>query len=57
MLLLACLLSHHLIRILVFPETEKHRLAQSIIPRPLLEFDLANNRRLDPATTFHFGDG
>ena len=36
---LACFLSDHLFRILVFPNSEKHRLSQPIIPSPFREFD------------------
>jgi hypothetical protein len=39
----------------VFPESEKHRRTQPIIPRPLGELDLANQRRFNPNTTLHFG--
>jgi hypothetical protein len=38
---LAGLLPNHFIRILVFPESEKHRLTETVIPRPLRESDLA----------------
>jgi hypothetical protein len=51
-LFLAPLLSNHATRTLVFPDTEKHRLTQSIIARPLCEFDLANHCRLDREARF-----
>ena len=38
------LFPNNLARALVFPETEKGWLAQSIIPRPFREFDLPNER-------------
>jgi Tn3 transposase DDE domain len=44
---LTCLLPNDLARALVFPEPEKHRLTQPIIPSPLRELHLTNHRRLD----------
>jgi hypothetical protein len=44
-------------RSLVFPNSEKDRVTKTIIPRPFRKFDVANNRRLYPAATFHFGGG
>jgi hypothetical protein len=35
---LAGLLPHYFVRMLVFPDSEKDRLTQAIIPRPLREF-------------------
>jgi hypothetical protein len=54
---LACLFPNHLARLLVFPEAEKNRLSQPIIPRPFREFDLTNHRRFNRNTTLHFSDG
>jgi hypothetical protein len=50
---LVCLLPNHFVRILVFPNAEKHRLPQPIIPGPFREFDLANHRRFYPTATLH----
>jgi hypothetical protein len=52
---LTCLLPDDLARALVFSETVKHRLAQSIIARPLCEFDLADHFRPHPMAPFHVG--
>ena len=52
---LGCLLPHNFARLLVFSESEKDRLTEAVIARPLREFDLANHRRSDPMATFHFG--
>ena len=54
---LGCLLPNHFVRILVFPDSEKDRLTETVIPRPLREFYLADHRRFDPMTTLHFGSG
>jgi len=43
------------IRILLFPDSEKDWLTETIIPRPLRKFYLADHHRLDPMATFHFG--
>ena len=50
-------LPNNLTRTLVFPQTEKDWLAQSIIPRPIREFHFANNNRFNPNAPSHFGDG
>jgi hypothetical protein len=42
---LVCLLPSHLVRILIFSNSEKHCLSQPIIPGPFREFDLADHRR------------
>jgi len=52
---LTFLLPNHFARILVFPKSDKDRLAETVIPRPLREFYLADDYRFDPVTTFHFG--
>ena len=54
---LTCLLPDDLARALVFPEPEKHRLTQPIIPSPLRELHRTNHRRVNPNTTLHFADG
>ena len=41
--------------ILVFPDSEKDWLTETIIPRPLREFYLADHHRFDPMATLHFG--
>jgi hypothetical protein len=51
------LFPNHFTHILVFPQTEKDWLAQSIIPRPLRELDLTNHRRFNPNAPLHFGGG
>jgi hypothetical protein len=50
-------LPNHFLRILVFSESEKDRLAESTIPRPFREFDLADESRLYPMAALHFGSG
>ena len=54
---LARLLPNHFIGILVFPDPEKDRLSESVIPCPFREFDLADHHRLDPMATSHFSSG
>jgi hypothetical protein len=54
---LTCPLPDDLARALVFPQPEKHRVPQPIIPGPFREFHLANHCRFDPMATFHFGGG
>jgi hypothetical protein len=49
------LLPNNLPRTLVFPETEKYRLAQSFIPDPLREFYLANQLWLYPVASLEIG--
>jgi len=44
-------LSHHLPRLLVLPQTEKHRMAQIAVTRPFVEFNLANNLWLQPCAS------
>jgi hypothetical protein len=55
--LLALILPNHFARILVFPDSEKNRLTETIIPGPLTKFHLADHFRFDPMATFHFGGG
>jgi hypothetical protein len=50
-------LPHHFHRILVFSDPKKDRLSETVIPRPLRKFYLADHYRLDPVTTLHFGSG
>ena|SRR5208283_5432874 len=45
------LLPSHFARILVFSDSKKDRLAETVIPRPFREFYLANHRRFDPMAT------
>ena len=45
------------LRILVFPDSKKDRLTETVIPRPLREFYLADHHRLDPMAPLHFGSG
>jgi hypothetical protein len=40
--------------ILIFPDSKKDRLPETVIPRPFREFYLANLRRFDPTATLHF---
>ena len=40
--------------ILVFPDSKKHWLAETVIPRPFREFYLADHHRLNPVATLHF---
>jgi hypothetical protein len=47
----------YVVRILVIPNSEKHRLSQPIIPGAFGEFDLADHRRFCPTATLHFGGG
>ena len=49
------LLPNNLARTLVLSQTEKDRLAQSIIPRPFREFYPANHHRLYPVASLQFG--
>lgn len=51
------LLSNHLTRTLVFPDSEKDWLTEAIIPGPFREFHLADHFRFDPMATSHFGGG
>src|ERR1700676_4471241 len=51
------LLSNHVTRSLVFPDSEKDWLTETVIPRPLREFYLADHRRFNPMATLHFGSG
>src|SRR5271166_3552485 len=51
---LAYLLPNHFVRLLVFPESHKNRLTQTIIPRPLRKFYLADHHRFDQTATLHF---
>jgi hypothetical protein len=46
---------HHFVRILIFPNTKKDRLSESVISCPFRKFYLAHHHRLDPVTPFHFG--
>ena len=52
---LGCFLPNHFLRIRVFSQSEKDWLTQTIVPRPLGEFDSTDDHRSDPATTLHFG--
>jgi hypothetical protein len=47
-----CLLPHHFARVLVFTDSEKNWLPQPIIPRPLREFYLADDRRPNGNASF-----
>jgi len=49
---LACLFPNHLAHTLVFPVAEKDGLTEPIFARPLCEFELANERRLNPNNYF-----
>jgi hypothetical protein len=49
------LLPYNLNRILVLPDPKKNWLPETVIPRRLREFDLADQHRLDPMATLHFG--
>jgi hypothetical protein len=49
----ACPLPHHLGRILVVSDSQKHRLTETIIPGPLGELDLAAQHGLDLMATLH----
>ena len=40
--------------VLVLAKTEKNRLSQTIIPRPLGKFHLANQFGFHPVAVFHF---
>jgi hypothetical protein len=51
---LAHILLHHLIRILILPDPKKDRLSESVVSRPLREFDLADHYRSDPVSPPHF---
>jgi hypothetical protein len=44
----ACLFPNHLAHTLVFPAAAKDGLTEPIFARPLCEFELANERRLNP---------
>ena len=48
-------LPNHLLRILVFSESKKDWLPETIISRPFCEFYLADHFRFHPMATFHFG--
>jgi hypothetical protein len=50
-------LPNHFVRILVFPDSKKDRLPETIVPGPLRELHLTNDRRFNPNATLHFGDG
>jgi hypothetical protein len=54
---LACLLSNYFVRTLVFPNSEKDRMPETIISGPLCEFQLADHRWFNPMATLHFGSG
>jgi len=54
---LACLLPNHFFRIPVFPNSEKHRLSQPLIPAPFREFDLADQDRFNPNAPLNLGNG
>ena len=47
------LLPQHFLRILILPDSEKDLLPETVIPRPLCEFYLADHHRLDPMATLH----
>ena len=51
------MLSHHFVRILIFPDPEKHRLSETVIPCPLREFYLADHHRFDPVAPPDFSGG
>jgi len=51
----ACLFPNHFLLFLVSPATEKDWLTETIIPRPLRKFYLADHRRFDPMAPLHFG--
>ena len=51
----APLLPNNFLRILVFPDSEKDRLAEPINPRPLRKFDITDNHPFNPDAPFHFG--
>jgi hypothetical protein len=53
----AYLFPNHIGWALVFPQSDKDRVAQPIIPGKFRVSDLTNHRRLDPTATFHFGGG
>jgi len=52
-----CRLPHHFGSTLVFPDFEKDRLTEAIIPRPLRKFDLADHHWVDPVTPLHLSSG
>jgi hypothetical protein len=52
---LACLFPNHFVCDFVFPDSKKNGLTETIIPRPLSEFYLANHCRCDPMAKLHFG--
>ena len=47
----------HFVRILVSPDSEKDWPTETIIPRSLREFYLAEDHRFEPMATPHFGSG
>ena len=53
----SCPLPNDFARVLVFPDPEKDRLTETVIPGPFREFDLADHFRLHPMTALHFGGG
>jgi hypothetical protein len=48
------LLLHHFLRILIFPDPEKDRLSETVIPCPFRKLNLANHLWLEPTATLHF---
>jgi hypothetical protein len=54
---LARLFLNHFRRTLIFPDSKKNRLSETVIPRPLREFYLTDHHRLDPVAPLHFGGG
>ena len=55
MKLLGRLLPHHLVRIFIFPDPKKDRLAKTVITCPLRKLYLADHCRFNPTATLHFG--
>jgi len=53
---LTCFLPNNLSRTLVFPDSEKDPLVETIVPSPLGKFYLADHHRFDHTmATFHLG--
>jgi hypothetical protein len=51
---LACFLPNRFVRICFFPDSEKYRLTEAIIPSPRRKFCLADHARFDPMEMLHF---
>jgi hypothetical protein len=54
---LVCFLPNPFVRIFILPDSKKNWLPETVIPRPVGEFYLADDCRFNPVATLHLGGG